>query len=503
MNKAFLNRTASLLLAALLLLSEVCGVWFACAGTAEAAETETKTIPKIESILGGGPAISGKAGVVMEVNSNAVLFAKNATDSLPPMSLTKLLTALLVLEDGRLTDTISCSYSAINNIGANVTRVGLVVNERIAAIDLLNASLVASADEATYALGEHVGGSMRKFLKSMNERIQQLGAVNSNFTSCTGTGGSKQTSCAYDIGLVACKLGTRTDFLQIAGAKWYQIPQSNLKEARTIAQTHKFIRQTMKYDYAIAGKSGGKAEDGTYSLCTYAEKDGMRLVAIVLGSASDESAYDDTITMLSYAFENYKSYSMRTAERISNPDYAGFFDECPMFTGKDYSTLSIATGATIVVPLDTDLTKLEKHVEYSIPEDYIHGENVIGSLIYSYNGALVGRTDIIYYNEEYPFSQKDFNAVWPKFLLPPSMLKSTGGEGTESVIKMSGEKKATPTPTPLPKSMERWEGRSKQEAGVRGGIIGISIFIVLLAVIYIVAPMIAMSRRPKNKLRRR
>ena len=111
MNKAFRNRTASLLLAALLLLSEVCGVWFACAGTAEAAETETKTIPKIESILGGGPAISGKAGVVMEVNSNAVLFAKNATDSLPPMSLTKLLTALLVLEDGRLTDTISCSVT--------------------------------------------------------------------------------------------------------------------------------------------------------------------------------------------------------------------------------------------------------------------------------------------------------------------------------------------------------------------------------------------------------
>ena len=502
MNRSFYNKAAAVILAALLLVLEACGVLSFCAKTAAASDGE-KTIPKIDSILGGGPAISGKAGVVMEVHSNAVLFAKNATESLSPVSLTKLLTGLLVLEDGRLTDTVNCSYTAINNIGSNVTRVGLVVNERITAIDMLYASLVASADEATYALGEHFGGSMRKFLKMMNERMAQLGAVNSNFTSCTGTGGSKQTSCAYDIGLVACKLGCRNDFLQIAGAKWYQIPQTNLKEARTIAQTHKFIRQTMKYDYAIAGKSGGKALDGTYSLCTFAEKDGMRLAAVVIGSASDESAYDDTVTMLNYSFENYASYSMRTAERISNPDYAGFFDECPMFTGKDHTTISISAGATIVVPTGADLSKLVKRVEYTIPDDYVHGENVIGQLIYSYDGELVGRTDIIYYNEEYPFSQKDFNAVWPKFLLPPSMLKSTGGEGTESVVKISGTKKGTPTPTPLPKTMERWEGRSRKEAGIRAGIICGGIFLGVMVLIYIVVPMIAMSRRPKKTMRRR
>lgn len=501
MKHVFRKQVLSIVLAAFLLVSEACGALFACAK--EASASDEKEIPQIESILGGGPSISGEAGIVMEVHSNAVLFSKNATKSMSPVSLTKLLTALLVLENGHLNDTVNCSYTAINSIGANVTRVGLVANERIAAIDLLYASLVASADEATYALGEHVGGSMRKFLKNMNTRMEQLGAVNSNFTSCTGTGGSKQTSCVYDLGLVACKLGVRVDFLKIAGAKWYQIPQSNLKEARTIAQTHKFIRQTIKYDFAIAGKSGGKADDGTYGLCTYAEKDGMRLVAIVLGSASDEAAYDDTITMLNYAFENYKSYPMKTAERISNPDYAGFFDECPMFTAKDYSTLSIASGATIVVPLETDLTKLEKRVEYSIPDDYVHGENVIGTLIYSYNGAFVGKTDIIYYNEEYPFSQKDFNAVWPKFLLPPSMLKSTGGEGTESVIRINGEKKATPTPTPRPKTMERWEGRSRSQAGTRAGIIGGVLFLVLLMVIYIVVPMISMKRRPKKNLRRR
>ena len=473
-------------------------------GSGIAASTDTKEIPKINAIMPGGPAISGKAGIVMEVHSGAILFAKNATESYMPMSLTKLMTALLVLEDGNMTDTVRCSYTAINGIGSKVTRVGLVADERVSVRDMLYASLVASADEATYALGEHVGGSSRKFIKMMNERMAELGGVNTTFSSITGTGGTKQLSCAYDMGLVACELGCRGDFLEIAGAKWYKIPATNLKEARTIAQTHKFIRQTLKYNYAIAGKSGGQMPDnGGFNLCTYAEKDGMRLVAIVMGSASDEGAYDDTISMLNYSFENYVCYSMKGAEKLTNKDYAGFFDICPMFTGKDHETVYTDASATIVVPHGADMTKLEKRVEYDIPDDYVHGPNVIGHLIYSYQGTPIGSTDILYYNEEFPLSQKDFNAVWPKFLLSPSLLESVGGPGTGTVVKLSGTKKATPTPTPLPNSIVRWEGTGKKEAGIKAGLLFGGLFLVLLVVIYIVLPMVTIGRRSKKTLRRR
>lgn len=496
------KRMMTILVAALLFCTEICGAFVCCARKASADETEVQ-IPKIEAILpGGGPAITGTAGIVMEVHSNAILFAKNATESISPISLTKLLTGLIVLEEGTMTDTVTCSYTAINGLDKNVTRVGLVVDERIATIDLLYASLVASADEATYALGEHTGGTMKKFVKKMNDRMKQLGGVNSNFTSCTGTGNTKQTSCVYDIGLVACKLGCMKTFLDIAGAKWYQMPATNLKEARTMAQTHKFIRQTLKYDYAIAGKSGGKDNDGKYNLCTYAEHDGMRLVAIVVGSTSDENAYNDSVSMLNYAFENYVSYSMKAVERLANEDYAGFFDSCPLFTGKDHETISIDANSTIVVPHNIDLSKLVKKVEYDIPEDYVHGENVIGHLIYSYENIPVGRTDIIYFNEEFPMSQKDFNAVWPKYLLPPSLLASQGGEGTASVVTISGAKKATPTPTPRPKSIVRWEGTTKQAAGVRACALAAGILTVLLILIYIVVPMLFLKKKPKKNLRR-
>lgn len=504
MRKNVQNRIASILIAVLLLITEAGGSFFACVRGAAAEEgEEEKPIPTIEAILKGGPAVSAKAGIVMEVRSGAILFAKNATESLPPISLTKLMTALLVLEEANMTDTVKCSYASINGIGSKVTRVGLVADERLAVEDMLYACLVASADEATYALGEHTGGSMRKFLKMMNARMEQLGGVNTTFNSATGTGGTTQTSCAYDIALIASRLGMRNDFLQIAGVKWYQIPQTNLKESRTIAQTHKFIRQTLKYDFAIAGKSGGAAPDGTYNLCTYAERDGMRLVAIVMGSASDEASYDDSVTMLNYAFENYKCYTMRALERTIDPDYAGFFSECQMFTGKEHDTLSIDPAATVVVPHGADLTKISKKVEYIVPEDYVHGENVIGRLEFFYEDAAIGTTDIIFYNEEYPLSQKDFNAMWPKFLLSPSLLESVGGPGTATVVKLTGTKKATPTPTPLPKSVIRWEGTSKQAAATRAGVIFGAIFIGLIVLVYIVVPMIVMRRAPKSKVRRR
>lgn len=501
----------ALLLTLLLLLTELGGVFAMRIRSTEATD-EGQSVPVISSILSGGPAITARAAVVMEVHSGAVLFEKNCTLSMSPISLTKLLTDLIVFEEGSMTDTVSCSYTAINGIGKKVTRVGLVVDEKLSVQDLLYASLVASADEATYALAEHVGGSMKKFLKKMNDRMEQLGGVNSNFTSCIGTGTAKQTSCAYDLGLVACRLGCMNDFLTIASSKWYKIPATNLKEARTIAQTHKFIRQTLKYNYAIAGKSGGSNEEGEYALCTYAEHNGMRLVAIVLGSTSDETAYADSISILDYAFENYVSYSMKAAERISNVDYAGFFDECPMFTGKDHEMIYTEAGATIVVPHGADLSQLVKRVEYAIPEDYVHGENVIGYLIYSYHGTPIGRTSIIYYNEEFPLSQKDFNAAWPKFLLSPSLLKSVGGEGTESVVKLNGATKVTPTPTPKQKGIVHWEGTTKQTAGLKSGILFLALFLFALVTIYIIFPMLRKmlrasgsanrSRQPQSRYRK-
>ncbi len=485
---------------------EVSGLFFVDSALA-ASENDPSTsddsdkFAAAEPILSGGPSIESGGAVVMEVYSGAVLYAKNPTTSLSPTSLTKLMTSLLAFERASFTDTVSCSYTAIHGIGKTVTRVGLEEDERLSVNDMLHAVIVASADEASYALGEKVGGSMKKFLTMMNDRMTSLGGLNTTFTSATGTGGSDQTSCAYDIGLVACALARYPAFMKMAGLKWYELPATNLNEARIIAQTHKFIRQTLTYDYAKAGKSGGADPNGRYSLCTYAERDGMTVVAIVMGSPSDSAAYDDTVSILNYAFENYESYSLKKLQGVINDNYTGLFTDCPMFSQNDFEWVYTDADSTVVLPLGADPSAITKTNEYFDLPEYVHGENVIGQILYRYQGKTVGKSNIIFFNQEFPMSQAEFDAVWPKFLLPPSTLLSQGGSGVPTTPGDTTDSPEAPETTPTPeKPAPTSESKGLSKPTVLAVVVFAITFLSCIIVIYVVLPY---RKLKKNRQRRR
>ena len=145
--------------------------------------------------------------------------------------------------------------------------------------------------------------------------------------------------------------------------------------------------------------------------------------------AGNDRSYDDTVSILKYTFENYKVYPMRTIESSLNNDYTGLFDRCPMFDNGMGDLVSIDKNAAVVLPYGADPSSLTKSVTYELPSEYVHGENVIGHVVYRYKNHLVGNASILYNNPEYPMSQKEFEAVWPRFLIPPNLLPSQGGDG--------------------------------------------------------------------------
>lgn len=455
-----------------------------------------------EALSSGGPAIQAEAAVVMEVNSGAVLYAKNGTTAQPPISLTKLLTCLLAFENGTLTDSVSCSYTSIHGIGSSVTRIGLVNEERLSLKDMLYAILVASADEASYAVAEYIGGKIDTFITMMNDRAKELGCVNSNFVNALGTASEDHYSCAYDLALIASELTKFSEFYQIASSKWYEIPATNKNESRIIAQTHAFLRQTKKYEYAIAGKSGGSLNN-SYSLCTYAEKNGMQLVAIILGSPTNDGAYDDTVSILNYAFENYRVYDLLDAESQMSDTYNALFGSCPMFSHGTNEFVYTNDNATLVLPNGADITQVTKSIEYYDVEEYVHGENMIGAVLYQYQGQQIGKTQIIFNNPEFPMSQEEFDAVWPKFLIPPSTLASQGGSGTNTET-VTPTPDATPAATPGDGEYTDASQDSVKVQNRRAKILAVTLFAVLflasLTVIYIAVPM---RRRKKNRRRAR
>lgn len=438
-----------------------------------------------KAIMSGGPELRAQSAVVMDVNSGAVLYEKDGTAACQPLSLTKLMTGLLALEKGTLTDLVSCSYQSIHNIGSNVTRIGLVPDERVTVLDLLNGMLVASADEAAYALGEHIGGTMDNFLAMMNERAAALGCEQTTFVNAYGSPKEGQTSSAYDLALIASEISRQTVFYQIAGARWAGIAATNKAEERVLAQTHAFIRKTKTYELATAGKTGG-SENGRYSLCTYAEKDGLQLVAIVIGAPSNDSAYEETTLILNHCFDQYEAIPLRDAANALGTGVQPLFGSCPMFAPEANQLVYMDEFAGIVLPKGGDITQLTQTVEYSLPEELAHGENVIGHMNYYYKGKLAGRSRIFYFNPEHPISQEEFDAVWPFFLIPPALLGEDDGQPDE------------PEATPAPQAAKKapvW----KQPALQRSAVVFVALFAVCLTVIYVLPAISRRRRREKRK----
>ena len=158
-----------------------------------------------------------------------------------------------------------------------------------------------SANEVANAVAEHVSGStIAAFADMMNEKVKELGGVNSNFVNPNGLH-DPIIIHAYDMALICKEANTLPELLKISGTRTYQIPATNKNVARDLVNHHRFIRKTLNYEYAIAGKTGGTDEALT-TLITFTKKDDMLIAAIVLHVDTAEHAYEDTINMCNFAF---------------------------------------------------------------------------------------------------------------------------------------------------------------------------------------------------------
>lgn len=373
-----------------------------------------------------GPSVHADAAIVMEVTTGLILYEKDIYTAYYPASITKVLTALLALENCSLNEIVTMSDAAEQNVYGS--RIGLVSGEQVTLRDAMYGMLLESANEVSYAIGEHVAakvngtsGSMEEFAALMNARVKELGGVNSNFVNSNGLHEDEHYTCAYDMALI-CKAAIQyPDFRKIAGTRTYTIPATNKNVARPLANHHRFIRKTLTYDYAIAGKTGGTTEALT-TLVTFAEKDGLTLVAVVLHVDTALHAYEDTIDILNFAFENYSLYSIEDTELDHELEFPALFPPMPSFSLAEDSLIHIGENSNVVLPNSADFSDATKSITYTPVEEFVHGDNVIGQITYQFAGKTIGFADIIYYNPDYPITRAEFEALWPSYMIPPDIV---------------------------------------------------------------------------------
>lgn len=353
-----------------------------------------------------GPSVYSDAAVVMEVSTGLVLYDKNMETAYYPASITKVLTALLAIENCSLNETVTMSTAAERNVYGS--RIGLVSGEQLSMKDALYGMLLESANEVSYAIGEHVAarvnhsvGSNEEFAALMNKRAKELGCVNSNFLNPHGLHEEDHYTCAYDMALIGRAAIQQEAFRTIAGTRTYTIPPTNKNVARPVANHHRFIRKTLNYDYAIAGKTGGTTEALT-TLITFAQKDGLTLVAVVLHSDTALHAYEDTIDILNFAFDNYSLYNIKDTELATELSFPSLFTQVSSFAEVANTLVRVGTNSNVLLPNTASFSEATKTIQYN-PLDASslkEGENIIGQIQYHYAGKYIGSADIIYSSPE-------------------------------------------------------------------------------------------------------
>ena len=344
--------------------------------------------------------IQAEAGALMDVDSGALIFGQNSHVAYPPASITKILTALIVLEHvDDLAETVTFSESAMMNVEADSgNKLSLVIGDTMTVEDALYALLLVSVNQSANALAEHVAGSISGFVDMMNAKLEELGCTDSHFDNPSGLNGDTQNVSAYDMAKIACAAYQNEKLLEISSSVNHKIGAlANHPDGITVKQEHRLVitedpDSPYYFPEAVAGKTGYLLKAGN-TLVTYAEKDGRRLVSVIL-KGSPGQYFVDGKELLRFGFESF--YNVDIAE-----------NETQYVTGEDPveigaqtyapSDLMIETGSQVTLPKNAVFSDAEVTLA-ELPED--HPEYAVGLLQYVYNERKIGQAYLLLKNRE-------------------------------------------------------------------------------------------------------
>ncbi|MGZ0086194.1 D-alanyl-D-alanine carboxypeptidase family protein [Caldibacillus thermoamylovorans] len=263
--------------------------------------------------------VSAKSAILMEQHSGRVLFAKDAYTKRRIASITKIMTAVLAIESGKMDDLVTVSARAVRTEGSSIY---LRQGEKIKLRDLVYGLMLRSGNDAAVAIAEHVGGSVDGFVFLMNKKAAEIGMRDTEFANPHGLDDAENHySTAYDMALLMQYAMKNSEFRRISGTKVYRAPAPPGEEgARVWRNKNKLL--TSLYEYCTGGKTG-YTKRAHRTLVTTASKDGVNLIAVTLDAPDD---WNDHIAMYEYGFSHYhiaKVSGKRIVGKITDPFYEG------------------------------------------------------------------------------------------------------------------------------------------------------------------------------------
>lgn len=344
--------------------------------------------------------ISSPSCLLIEESTNSVIYEKNSNSKMYPASTTKILTALLTLENGNLNDVVTVSHEAVSELEGGYVTMYISEGEELTVEQLLNILLIPSGNVAGNVLAEYVSGSISNFVNLMNTRAKELGCTNSHFTNPYGKHNDEHYSCAYDLYIIA-KAAMKYDvFRDIVNKTSYVLAPTNKhsKNDRTLYSTNDLIKPSSNsyYEYAIGIKTGytSQAKD---CLIAAATKDNLTFYAIVLGADKNSSGisyrYIDCKKLFDFAFKNYLFRTIKSKDSVVQSV------EIQNATNSTKNLkITISNTISALISSDDIYTSFVPNISINELSAPIKKGEVVGSISYDINGKVYN-SDLIAEND--------------------------------------------------------------------------------------------------------
>lgn len=341
-----------------------------------------------------GPEISCASAIVMEVNTGTVLYEKKSHKVRYPASITKIMTTLLAIENCDMNEIVTFSADAVYKNEGDTSNIARDLGEEMTVEQCLYAVMLESANECAYAVAEHVGqklgGDYSTFIDLMNSRAEELGCTNTHFNNCNGLPDEEHWTSAYDMALISAAAYQNETFRIITGSESYNIPPTNKHTDPTYCHNHHAMIYPWKgetrflWDNVTGGKTGYTTVAKS-TLVTYAEKDGLTLVCVVMQGDSPNH-YMDTRALLDYCFDNFQALNISENETSLAEENLG--DTGVLNDNGSFVTLD--ANAYIVMP------KASAFSDAAFEQSEVQGDTgTLAQLQYTYADRVVGKATIV------------------------------------------------------------------------------------------------------------
>ena len=312
---------------------------------------------------------NAKSAILVDSLSGKVLYEKNADEKLPPASMTKLASMLLIMESIdnetlKFDDMVTISEEAANMGGSQVF---LQAGETYSVHDLLKSIAIASGNDAVYAMSEIIGGSHEEFVNMLNKRLKEIGAVNTNFVNAHGLDAEGHYSTARDMSIIARELLKHEKILEYTSI-YEEYLEKNDGSRIWLVNTNKLVR----YYNGVDGLKTGFTKTAGYCLTATAKKDNFRLISVVMGEDTSENRSADTVKLLNYGFNTYKINIIKTKDEK--------LGKVRIYNGKNYfANVVLVADATEILKNNEKVDNYEFNLKVGKIKAPIKRGDVIGT----------------------------------------------------------------------------------------------------------------------------